>query len=1255
MAGMLLESGLVLVPLGLAALYIIVTSNKLLTAFILVGLVVGASVMRLRYHYSSGARIDIIVRSSTDSGKSTAGGASRSKKSQPRKSIKDKSASAEDSDTGEFGEIVRDAREHCDADDEVVERSGALLSDVVTPESTRYDAELYGSMFNFDHRCFYVNGRPVWIAAADFDYWRIPVVSSEPASKSGDGKASNNPVRSLWRRMLLQYKAAGFTTVRIRFHWGFHSSAKGKYDFSGSRNVNDLLALCEEVGILVIACIGPYIGNDVQGGGYPFWLVQRDHIRLRHLWSSGLKIWDDRFAAAQGEWYDQIIPMLVGHEVVTKNTRGHGCIALVQLENHLASRTASGLPLALHDETRLLARMARERIIRVPLATNNLCWPTDFTSLASQMWAPVEKKLRGYKLIKEPYSADISGFYASDIDSSPADIDAVARVTKGDNTPMAALELSGAASADGGQENAGNQIESALSQGLSVFAVPNFFKLADWGNLASPVQTATASYPAAATAEDGSFSDVSRASRIALHIARAFELQAASSDAVDSRPWISHTKRPAVRGVKIGALPKGAVRVRRQWEHNQAAAGGTSDESDTDHVTLVTYVDGRSLNSDASKELGFMFSLTDKPVSSKSSSFALTATLGMRKRGIFVSNIFVGGGGTSDDDRLLLVAASKEIYTRVSLDHGVSEVWVCAEESVQAGQLFFHGECQVSGHADAEIVDIDHAKGQKFSFVIPKPGAGVFQVTYKNNASVHVVLVSQQALDTLSVKYASYDSKTHDRPKSGALLAAAWGADGIVFDPASEKVELPLSTAATGKRIVVVAQTRPQAMPELLEFVDDNNHADPFGGCPFILQYSLAPVKRDDTRSATEDAVEDSRPAFLAVQKFERRITNWDSLPWKLLPTLSDLETMDQINVMSWQRDLGTFAYHATDVGFNASHALYRCQVRLKPQHIKSRQILLQLNVRHRCTVWINGTNMSGHETFRVSDPISGLASSVFKALRQPGASSGPDRWGGTATYDVTKSIMLSEADAEEGALNEVVVLVESFGAGTQADGLNDAHTPRGLIAAYWHGFNLIGEDHDDSEIHDPAHDSRLAQLKTRWEICGVDATQLPQPFNSSGLPDEAAQTGWMLAVEKPLVKSEWSTRINVDVDAGVQWLRWQISDLDAGRPLRDEPIYLHIVGRAAVFTWLNGILLGKHRASAGESFVLLRGGSLAKGRLSPPQISASDEVMLMVYGWADDVDISTTSEATSAVASQRMITVELSLEANNHAAKHLH
>ncbi|KAJ1899196.1 hypothetical protein LPJ81_004191, partial [Coemansia sp. IMI 209127] len=1164
MAGMLLESGLVLVPLGCAALYIIVTSNKLLTAFIAVGSIVGLLITRLRYHYSSDARIDIIVRPGPAHEESSAASPSKGAKSKKNKNKnknnKGRTASASDSDAGEFAEIVQDARKHSDVDDEVVERSGALLSDVVTPESTRYDAELYGSSLSFDHRCFYINGRPIWIAAADFDYWRIPAQSSAPADTLKGVGSSDEAVRSVWRRVLLQYKATGFTAVRIRFHWGFHSPSKGKYVFSGSRNVNDLLVLCEELGILVIACIGPYIGDDVQGGGYPFWLVQRDHIRLRHLWSSGVKIWDDRFAAAQGEWYDQIISMLVGHEVVTKNTRGHGCVVLVQLENRLASRTSSGLPLALHDETRLLARMARERIVRVPLATNNLCWPNDFTSLASKAWAAAEKKLRGYRLIKEPYRADVSGFHASDIDGTPTDVDSIARMTKDDNVPMAALELCGDLTTRGSQRLS-DQIESALCQGLSVFSIPSFFKLADWGNLASA--GAVNEDHSAAVAEDGSFSEDSRASRLALHVARAFELQTASSDAADSRPWISHTKRPTVRSVKVAALPADAVRVRRQWENRPAVTSSTADASDSELNTLVTYVDGRSLEADAKKELGFMFSLADTPISNKGSSFALTGTLGPRNRGIFVSNISVGDCAV--DDRLLLVAASKEIYTRISLKSCHSEVWVCAEESVQAGQLFFRGECQVSGHADIEIVEIEHAKAQKFTFVIPKPGAGMFQVVGADKLSVLVVLVDQHALDTLAVSYPSYDSKPHIRPASGAHAVAAWGVDGILFDSATGKVELPLSSSSASKQLVVISPNRPQTMLELAEVTESACHDDSLGSSPFIWRYSLANGKGNPTETAAEEV--DTLDTF-NVQKLERRVTDWGSLPWKLLPTLSDLETMDQINVMSWQRDLGAFAYQATDIGFNASHVLYRCQVRLKPQHIKSRQILLQLNVRHRCTVWINGTNLSGHETFHISDRKAGLGSSVLGALKKPGSSSGPDRWGGTVTYDVTKSILLSEADAEEGALNEVVVLVESFGLGTQASGFNDAHTPRGLIAAYWHGFNLIGEDHDDSEIHDHAHDSRTEQLKTKWEMSGIDATQLPQPFNSSGLPDESEQSGWMAAVEKPLVQKEWSTLVIVDVDAGVQWLRWQLSDLESAKLRRDEPVYLHIVGRASVFVW---------------------------------------------------------------------------------------
>ncbi|KAJ2433561.1 hypothetical protein IWW46_006346, partial [Coemansia sp. RSA 2440] len=244
-----------------------------------------------------------------------------------------------------------------------------------------------------------------------------------------------------------------------------------------------------------------------------------------------------------------------------------------------------------------------------------------------------------------------------------------------------------------------------------------------------------------------------------------------------------------------------------------------------------------------------------------------------------------------------------------------------------------------------------------------------------------------------------------------------------------------------------------------------------------------------------------------------------------------------------------------------------------------------------------------------------GLISGYIESLRNPGASAGADRWGGTATFDVTGAMRLSNAEDEEGALNEVIIIVESFGVGTQADGDNDARTPRGLISAYWHGFNFVGEDHDDSEIHDHDHDKRTEQMRAKWEICGVDVTKLSNPFNSSGFPDEATQAGWVAAVEHPLAHPQWSTRTQLNVDAGVQWLRWRLPAAPDG--FASEPVFLRIIGRATVYVWANGVLLSKHHPSNTESLVLLRGG--ARG------LQAVDsQVKVMMYGWAEDSSDST-------------------------------
>ncbi|KAJ1941668.1 hypothetical protein FBU59_003438, partial [Linderina macrospora] len=707
--------------------------------------------------------------------------------------------------------------------------------------------------------------------------------------------------------------------------------------------------------------------------------------------------------------------------VVTKNVRGRGCVVLVQLENHLEERGMLGLPLALQDETRLLARMCRERVIRAPLITNNLNWPADFTSRSSLVWRAVTKRLRRHKLIGKEYKTDISGFTLRDVTANPVDMNAIAAATGGDNSPMVALELY--KGTEGSAALFSTQVENALIQGISAFALPGFVARNTWGNLDSPQLAADATgknNAYAAISADGTLTDDARTTKLILQMARALQLQAAASDIVNSRPWIARAQKPTVRGVHGHGLPATAVQVRRQWEYEAAGRSKVvgADKVAGEQFSLLAFVDG---SAKPGKEIALQYALADAPTLGGTFSFAMTATLGPRNRGMFASNLKVT---TTNGDVVDVVASTKEIYARVALPKQNAEAWVCAAEEVQSGQLFVLGECNVTGHADVEIVDIEHAKDHKFSFVMPKPGAGIAKITAANGASIVLVMLPQRALDTLAVNYAS--------DLCGIAQSTAWGADGIIVGPGAGSVDIARMLHADDPHVYLLSDSQP-TVPASSMLSKTDGAGSPYAGHAFVWHLSAA--------SSPQSAV----PA--AVLGFEKRVTDFGSLPWKLLPTMADLETMDEINVMSWQRDLGTFAYQATDIGRNASHTLYRCQVRLKPQHIKAPKIELQLNARHRCTVWVNGHSMSGHETAHAPH-----APTQFKrwteALRTPGTLCGPDRWGGTVTYDVTKAMRISGAEDEEGALNEVFVIVESFGVGTQSDGYNDAHAPRGLIAA---------------------------------------------------------------------------------------------------------------------------------------------------------------------------------------------------------------
>ncbi|WP_445521232.1 beta-galactosidase [Streptomyces sp. NEAU-174] len=156
---------------------------------------------------------------------------------------------------------------------------------------------------SYDKYSVKVDGRRLFVWSGEFHYWRLP---------SPD----------LWRDVLQKIKASGMNAVSIYFDWGFHSPAKGHYDFTGVHDVDKLLDMAEQAGLYVIARPGPYINAETDGGGFPGWLMtQKGQARST----------DPEYLAAAREWLRKIDRILARRQV----TDGTGPVLLYQVENEL--------------------------------------------------------------------------------------------------------------------------------------------------------------------------------------------------------------------------------------------------------------------------------------------------------------------------------------------------------------------------------------------------------------------------------------------------------------------------------------------------------------------------------------------------------------------------------------------------------------------------------------------------------------------------------------------------------------------------------------------------------------------------------------------------------------------------------------------------------------------------------------------------------------------------------------------------------
>lgn len=146
------------------------------------------------------------------------------------------------------------------------------------------------SNITFDRYSFIINNRRVLIRAAAVHYFRLP----------GE---------YLWRDRLSKLQFAGYNTIDMYIPWGYHSHKRGQFDFSGMKDINNLMKIAGDLGLFIIARPGPYINAELSRGGFPGWLMADKNIVLRNR-KDGAYIYSEKYMEYVREWYKEVIPRI---------------------------------------------------------------------------------------------------------------------------------------------------------------------------------------------------------------------------------------------------------------------------------------------------------------------------------------------------------------------------------------------------------------------------------------------------------------------------------------------------------------------------------------------------------------------------------------------------------------------------------------------------------------------------------------------------------------------------------------------------------------------------------------------------------------------------------------------------------------------------------------------------------------------------------------------------------------------------------